>query len=95
MTNSEHFSYYINHYTKTTSWEDPRVRYLQIGKATSKENKNDNSSSSTMAPPPDHVSTSASESVPLKVRKVKQIPRYTYLDKQSLAMLLENFISSV
>ena len=64
-----------------------------------------------MAPPPDHVSTSASESVPLKVRKVKQIPRYTYLDKQSLnsnviyyffvetemlqCYLLENSISSV
>jgi len=66
--------YYINHYTKTTSWEDPRVRYLQIGKATSKENKNDNSSSSTMAPPPDHVSTSASESVPLKSYPIGTIP---------------------
>ena len=28
-------SYFINHYTKTTSWEDPRVRYQQIGKPTS------------------------------------------------------------
>eukprot|EP00096_Caligus_rogercresseyi_P003667 TRINITY_DN1705_c0_g1_i5.p1 TRINITY_DN1705_c0_g1~~TRINITY_DN1705_c0_g1_i5.p1 ORF type:complete len:533 (-),score=151.45 TRINITY_DN1705_c0_g1_i5:786-2384(-) len=27
--------YYINHYTKSTSWEDPRVRYQQIGKPTS------------------------------------------------------------
>jgi len=33
--------YYINHYTKTTSWEDPRERYQQIGKptATNKENQ--------------------------------------------------------
>jgi len=29
--------YYINHYTKTTSWEDPRERYQQIGKPTSKD----------------------------------------------------------
>ena len=29
------YSYFINHYTKTTSWEDPRVRYQQIGKPTS------------------------------------------------------------
>lgn len=43
--------YFINHYTKTTSWEDPRVRYQQIGKssaasttsgATNKENKPEN-----------------------------------------------------
>ena len=27
-------SYFINHYTKSTSWEDPRVRYQQIGKST-------------------------------------------------------------
>eukprot|EP00094_Tigriopus_californicus_P000860 TCALIF_00830-PA protein Name:"Similar to BAG3 BAG family molecular chaperone regulator 3 (Homo sapiens)" AED:0.06 eAED:0.06 QI:112/0.77/0.7/1/0.88/0.9/10/0/641 len=27
--------YFINHYTKSTSWEDPRVRYKQIGKSTS------------------------------------------------------------
>jgi hypothetical protein len=31
--------YYINHYTKTTSWEDPRERYQQIGKPTAKDNK--------------------------------------------------------
>ena len=30
-----HSSYFINHYTKTTSWEDPRVRYQQIGKSSS------------------------------------------------------------
>ena len=30
-------SYFINHYTKTTSWEDPRDRYQQIGKAGTKE----------------------------------------------------------
>jgi hypothetical protein len=30
------FSYFINHYTKTTSWEDPRDRYQQIGKPTAK-----------------------------------------------------------
>ena len=29
-------SYFINHYTKTTSWEDPRDRYQQIGKAGTK-----------------------------------------------------------
>ena len=33
-------SYYINHYTKTTTWEDPRDRYQQIGKAGSKEKEN-------------------------------------------------------
>ncbi|CAB4054119.1 unnamed protein product [Lepeophtheirus salmonis] len=27
--------YFINHYTMSTSWEDPRVRYQQIGKPTS------------------------------------------------------------
>jgi len=32
--------YYINHYTKTTTWEDPRDRYQQIGKAGSKEKEN-------------------------------------------------------
>ena len=39
------YSYFINHYTKATTWEDPRVRYQQIGKpvssaasTTSKEN---------------------------------------------------------
>ena len=32
-------SYYINHYTKTTSWEDPRERYKEIGKPTGKDNK--------------------------------------------------------
>jgi len=32
--------YYINHYTKTTSWEDPREKYQQIGKpTTAKENR--------------------------------------------------------
>lgn len=31
--------YYINHYTKTTSWEDPRERYKEIGKPTGKDNK--------------------------------------------------------
>ena len=50
------FSYFINHYTKTTSWEDPRVRYQQIGKSsnasttsgvTNKENKPENESSSS------------------------------------------------
>jgi len=48
--------YFINHYTKTTSWEDPRVRYQQIGKSsnasttsgvTNKENKPENESSSS------------------------------------------------
>ena len=34
------FSYYINHYTKTTTWEDPRDRYQQIGKAGVKEKEN-------------------------------------------------------
>ena len=29
-------SYYINHYTKTTTWEDPRERYQQIGKGSIK-----------------------------------------------------------
>ena len=29
------FSYFINHYTKATTWEDPRVRYQQIGKPVS------------------------------------------------------------
>ena len=29
-------SYYINHYTKTTTWEDPRERYQQIGKGSLK-----------------------------------------------------------
>lgn len=33
-----YFSYYINHYTKTTSWEDPREKYQQIGKPTTKVN---------------------------------------------------------
>ena len=28
-------SYFINHYTKATTWEDPRVRYQQIGKPVS------------------------------------------------------------
>jgi len=32
--------YFINHYTKTTSWEDPRDRYQQIGKAGTKEKEN-------------------------------------------------------
>jgi len=32
--------YYINHYTKTTTWEDPRDRYQQIGKAGVKEKEN-------------------------------------------------------
>ena len=32
-------SYYINHYTKTTTWEDPRDRYQQIGKAGQKTEK--------------------------------------------------------
>ncbi|XP_023328830.1 uncharacterized protein LOC111701670 isoform X2 [Eurytemora carolleeae] len=31
--------YYINHYTKTTSWEDPREKYQQIGKPTTKDSK--------------------------------------------------------
>jgi len=31
--------YYINHYTKTTSWEDPREKYQQIGKPTAKDSK--------------------------------------------------------
>ena len=30
-----YFSYFINHYTKATTWEDPRVRYQQIGKPVS------------------------------------------------------------
>ena len=34
-----YFSYYINHYTKTTTWEDPRDRYQQIGKAGQKTEK--------------------------------------------------------
>jgi hypothetical protein len=34
--NVHFFSYFINHYTKTTSWEDPRDRYQQIGKPTAK-----------------------------------------------------------
>lgn len=25
-----YFSYYINHYTRLTTWEDPRLRYRQI-----------------------------------------------------------------
>ena len=29
------YSYFINHYTKATTWEDPRVRYQQIGKPVS------------------------------------------------------------
>ena len=61
--------YFINHYTKTTSWEDPRVRYQQIGKATSnKENKNESNSSSSIAPPvhPEDSSSTAA-APPLKV----------------------------
>ena len=33
VTDKSLYSYYINHYTKSTSWEDPRERYQQIGKA--------------------------------------------------------------
>merc|ERR1711970_456483 len=40
--------YYINHYTKTTSWEDPRERYQQIGKPTGKDNKENNADPPTM-----------------------------------------------
>ena len=36
-SNERYCSYFINHYTKTTSWEDPRDRYQQIGKAGTKE----------------------------------------------------------
>ena len=39
MLNPLFCSYYINHYTKTTSWEDPRERYKEIGKPTGKDNK--------------------------------------------------------
>ena len=57
-------SYFINHYTKTTSWEDPRIRYQQIGKATSKENKPDNSSSSNVVQPPEHPENETKEKGP-------------------------------
>jgi len=40
--------YYINHYTKTTSWEDPRERYQQIGKPTGKDNKENNAEPPTV-----------------------------------------------
>merc|ERR1712038_1824503 len=55
--------YFINHYTKTTVWEDPRVKYQQIGKPTSKENKMESSASSTIAPP--YKSTTSSENPPV------------------------------
>ena len=59
-----YFSYFINHYTKTTVWEDPRVKYQQIGKPTSKEsNKLESSASSTIAPP--YQSTSSGENPPV------------------------------
>ena len=63
-------SYFINHYTKTTSWEDPRVRYQQIGKATSKENKKEvDSSTSSAVAPPGHSDEQppAASGAPLKV----------------------------
>ena len=66
-------SYFINHYTKTTSWEDPRVRYQQIGKATSKENKKegDSSTSSNVAPPGHSDDQPPSSSgAPLKVAQL-------------------------
>merc|ERR1711970_622780 len=50
--------YYINHYTKTTSWEDPRERYQQIGKPTAKDSKD-----GQRADPPEHK---AMEHVPLQ-----------------------------
>ena len=68
--------YFINHYTKTTSWEDPRVRYQQIGKATSnKENsKNDSNSSSSAAPPAHSEESSSTAQAPLKSYPIGTIP---------------------
>jgi len=54
--------YYINHYTKTTSWEDPRERYQQIGKPTGKDNKENN------ADPP--ATQASSSMVPLTNQQV-------------------------
>lgn len=50
--------YYINHYTKTTSWEDPRERYQQIGKPTAKDNKENHR--------PDPPELKASEHIPMQ-----------------------------
>merc|ERR1711953_774738 len=68
--------YFINHYTKTTSWEDPRVRYQQIGKVTSnKENKNESNSSSSVAPPVhSEESSSNAAAPPLKSYPIGTIP---------------------
>jgi len=60
--------YYINHYTKTTSWEDPRERYQQIGKPTGKDNKENN------ADPPAAVQASSSM-VPLTNQQVVTMRR--------------------
>jgi len=67
--------YYINHYTKTTSWEDPRERYQQIGKptATNKENQRPD-------PPelkaPEHIPMQANNSmVPLTNQQVVTMRR--------------------
>merc|ERR1711909_57485 len=59
--------YYINHYTKTTSWEDPRERYQQIGKPTGKDNKENN------ADPP--ATQASSSMVPLTNQQVVTMRR--------------------
>ena len=73
--------YFINHYTKTTSWEDPRVRYQQIGKVTSnKENKNESNSSSSVAPPVhSEESSSNAAAPPLKVHFIDHYDSISFL----------------
>ncbi len=62
LLTSLHISYFINHYTKSTSWEDPRVRYQQIGKPTSSVAKENKFSSSSTAAATTTTTTSAATS---------------------------------
>jgi len=55
--------YYINHYTKTTSWEDPRERYQQIGKPIAKDNKENQRPE---RPDAAEVSVKATEHIPMQ-----------------------------
>merc|ERR1711884_106799 len=53
--------YFINHYTKTTSWEDPRVRYQQIGKPVSSSAASTSSKETTRQGGTTHEQSSESE----------------------------------
>ena len=78
-------SYFINHYTKSTSWEDPRVRYQQIGKPTSSSAKENKFSSTT-------ITTVTSAATSTTTTEVHLVPTQSTTQEQHVPLQVSKWL---